>query len=73
MEIRRGIAVSPGVAIGPALVLDTEGIVIPVRSVAPEGVEGEVRRLRSALSEASRLAQEKQRTLSARLTPYSAE
>ena len=29
MEIKRGIPVSPGVAIGPALVLDTEGFRIP--------------------------------------------
>jgi len=67
MEIRRGVAVSPGVAIGPALVLDTEGILIPIRSVPPEQVEGEVRRLRTALADASRLAQEKQVKLSAKL------
>ena len=67
MEIRRGIAVSPGVAIGPALVLDTEGILIPIRSVPPAQVEGEVRRLRAALADASRLAQEKQVKLSAKL------
>ncbi len=67
MEIRRGIAVSPGVAIGPALVLDTEGILIPIRSVSSQEVDGEVRRLRAALAEASHLAQEKQRTLSAKL------
>ena len=53
MEIRRGIAVSPGVAIGPALVLDTEGILIPIRTVSPAEVEGEVRRLRTALAAAS--------------------
>lgn len=67
MEIRRGIAVSPGVAIGPALVLDTEGILIPVRSVSPAEVETEVRRLRAALASASLLAQEKHKTLSAKL------
>ena len=33
MEIKRGIAVSPGVAIGPALVLDTEGFRIPQRFI----------------------------------------
>ncbi len=73
MEIRRGIAVSPGVAIGPALVLDTEGILIPIRTVAAPQVEGEVRRLRTALAEASRLAQDKQRTLSAKLGQEIAE
>ncbi len=73
MEIRRGIAVSPGVAIGPALVLDTEGILIPIRTVSPAEVEGEVRRLRTALAAASRLAQEKHRTLSAKLGKEIAE
>ena len=34
MEIKRGIAVSPGVAIGPALVLDTEWFRIPQRFIA---------------------------------------
>jgi phosphotransferase system enzyme I (PtsI) len=67
MEIRRGIAVSAGVAIGPALVLDTEGILIPIRSVPASQVEGEVRRLRTALADASRLAQEKQVKLSQKL------
>ena len=33
MEVKRGIAVSPGVAIGPALVLDTEGVRITHRTV----------------------------------------
>ena len=33
MEIKRGIAVSPGVAIGPALVVDTEGFRIPKRMI----------------------------------------
>ena len=39
MEIKRGIPVSPGVAIGPALVLDTEWFRIPQRSVEPRQVE----------------------------------
>jgi len=36
METKQGIPVSPGVAIGPALVLDTEWFRIPQRLVAPE-------------------------------------
>ena len=35
MEIKRGIPVSAGVAIGPALVLDTEFYRIPQRTVDP--------------------------------------
>lgn len=53
MEKRRGIPVSPGVAIGPALVLDTEGVVIPQRTVPADQVEAEVGRLHAALVEAA--------------------
>ena len=46
MEIRRGIAVSPGVAIGPALVLDTEGVRIPHRTVPPDQIPAETWRMK---------------------------
>jgi phosphotransferase system enzyme I (PtsI) len=52
MEIKRGIAVSPGVAIGPAMVLDAEGFRIPKRFVQPSAVVSEVRRLEQALGKA---------------------
>lgn len=53
MELRFfGIPVSPGVAIGPALVIDTEGIRITHRTVAPEQVPGEITRLHQALDQA---------------------
>ena len=48
MEIKRGIPVSPGVAIGPALVLDTEGFRISRRSVRRDQVKDELQRLRQA-------------------------
>ncbi len=69
MEIKRGIAVSPGVAIGPALVLDTEGFRIPQRFVAPAEVAAEVGRLRQALAEAVRDTRAQQETISAKLGP----
>ena len=53
MEIKRGTAVSPGVAIGPALVLDSEGFRIPQRFVPANQVEAEVERLRVALAAAA--------------------
>jgi phosphotransferase system enzyme I (PtsI) len=53
MEVKRGTAVSPGVAIGPALVIDTEGIRITHRTVLPEHVPEEVARLRGALDQAA--------------------
>ena len=67
MEIRRGIAVSPGVAIGPALVLDTEGVRIPHRTVPPEQVPGEIVRLRQALDEAASDARDTRQRIAARL------
>ncbi len=63
MEIKRGTAVSPGVAIGPALVLDTEWFRIPQRFVAPDQHEGEVVRLRQALRSTAREAEDNQRAV----------
>jgi phosphotransferase system enzyme I (PtsI) len=67
MEIKRGIPVSPGVAIGPALVLDNEGFRIPRRFLDGAGAEAEVVRLRHALTAAAHEATDHERTLSARL------
>jgi len=49
MLVRRGIAVSPGVAIAKALVLGTETFRIPHQFVRAETVEAEVARFRQAL------------------------
>src|SRR5215475_2375494 len=49
MEIKRGIPVSPGVAIGIALVLETEGIRIPRQFVPKSQTKNEVDRLHVAL------------------------
>ncbi len=67
MEIKRGIAVSPGVAIGPALVVDTEGVRIPHRTVEPAQVKGEIARLHGALGSAVADARANQRALSDKL------
>ena len=67
MEIRRGIAVSPGIAIGPALVLDTEGVRIPHRCVPPAQIAEETTRLRQALSEAAVDARDQRQRITARL------
>src|SRR3954468_9172642 len=69
MEIKRGIAVSPGVAIGPALVLDTEWFRIPERFIGPDQVAGEVERLRQALAAAVREPRAGQEAVSTRLGP----
>jgi len=49
MEILQGISVSPGVAIGEAVILDAEDYRIPYRCVSDDSVEGELRRLNSAI------------------------
>src|SRR5258707_1415722 len=52
MEVRRGIAVAPGVAIGPALVLGSEDFRIPQRFVRVDAVDTELARFRTALQAA---------------------
>ncbi len=49
MQKLQGIAVSPGVAIGEALVMDNEGFRIPRRFVARDAVEHELERLDQAI------------------------
>ncbi|MFN0050838.1 MAG: phosphoenolpyruvate--protein phosphotransferase, partial [Planctomycetales bacterium] len=49
MELKRGIAVAPGVAIGQAMVLGSEDFRIPQRSVRIDAIDSEVARFRAAL------------------------
>ncbi|VAX42667.1 Phosphoenolpyruvate-protein phosphotransferase of PTS system, partial [hydrothermal vent metagenome] len=51
METWHGIAVSPGVIIGPALVLGTEVFRIPQRFVSIDAVETEISRFRAAMEQ----------------------
>src|SRR5262245_55738575 len=67
MEIKRGIAVSPGVAIGPALVLDTAHLHFPQRFIEPGSYPGEIKRLHIALHAAAEEALSDQRTVSEKL------
>jgi phosphotransferase system enzyme I (PtsI) len=69
MEHRYGKAVSPGIAIGPALVLDTEGVLIAQRTVPPEQVDHEIARLRRALDEVAVAARADRERMTARLGP----
>lgn len=52
MEIIKGIGVSPGVVICPAVVLDAEDLVIPRRSIDAASVDTEVARLHDAVAKA---------------------
>jgi phosphotransferase system enzyme I (PtsI) len=67
MEIKRGTAVSPGVAIGPALVLDTEWFRIPQRFVQDNQLEDEIQRLQLALGAAAAEARALQKAVSDKL------
>jgi len=69
MEIKRGIAVSPGVAIGPALVLDSEWFRIPQRAVPPLQIDRECERLRQALAQAADETRANQEAVAAKLGP----
>jgi len=52
VKTRRGIPVSPGIAIGEVFLLEGEGVRIPEHFIAPEQVEREVARLTKAMDEA---------------------
>jgi phosphoenolpyruvate-protein phosphotransferase (PTS system enzyme I) len=54
MQTRHGIAVSPGVAIGPAFVLGVEDFRIPIHYVSVDAVDSEVIRLRCAFENVAR-------------------
>jgi phosphotransferase system enzyme I (PtsI) len=50
MRLLQGIAASPGVAIGEALIIDTEGFRIPRRYIARDVVADELQRLNDAIA-----------------------
>ncbi|QDT56521.1 Phosphoenolpyruvate-protein phosphotransferase [Caulifigura coniformis] len=52
MLVKRGIAVAPGIAIGPALILGADVFRIPQRFVSVDAVDSELDRLRVALNAA---------------------
>ncbi len=52
MQVRNGIAVSPGVVVGPALVLGSEDFRIPTKFVSSNAVDSELARFRTALQNA---------------------
>src|ERR1035437_3894612 len=50
MKVKKGIGVSPGVAIAQAVVVDTEEFDIPQRHVPVDHAQAELARLRKALA-----------------------
>jgi len=67
MQKLQGIAVSPGVAIGEALVMDNEGFRIPRRFVARDAVVDEMERLDKAVAAAAAELVHHRETVSAEL------
>jgi phosphotransferase system enzyme I (PtsI) len=56
MQVLKGQAVSPGIAIGPVVVLDPRGLRLPPRLIAPEAISSELERLARALDAAQSAA-----------------
>ena len=52
MEIKKGIAVSPGISIGKSLIIDSEDYRIPRRTIEPQQRMAEVQRIRNAFAAA---------------------
>ena len=73
MKTIRGIAVSHGIAIGPALVLDSSGVNVPLKHIAPAQIGPEIARLNEALTAASVEARQSRDRLASSLgTSYGA-
>ena len=54
MEIKKGVAVSPGISVGKCLVIDAEDYRIPRRAIPPSQRLTETQRVRNAFSDAIR-------------------
>jgi phosphotransferase system enzyme I (PtsI) len=63
MEIKQGIPASPGVAIGPAFVLDAERIRIPDKFIERGSYPDEIARLRAALEGAANAARQNEKVM----------
>ncbi|MCX5661315.1 MAG: phosphoenolpyruvate--protein phosphotransferase [Planctomycetota bacterium] len=73
MQIKKGIPVSPGVAIARALVMDAEDQPIPRRTVPPAQVPAELKRLDQALADGSKEIEQARVQVAATLGPEMAK
>jgi phosphotransferase system enzyme I (PtsI) len=69
MRVLRGLAVSPGVAIGPPWVLDPRGLRLPPRAIAVGDVPAELERLEAGLAAARAEAETAEADAGSRLGP----
>jgi phosphotransferase system enzyme I (PtsI) len=73
MQVLRGIAISPGIALGPVVVRDPRGLRLPPRSIAPAAVEAEWERLDRGLEAARNHAGRDEAEARTRLGPQYAD
>ena len=73
MEIKKGIGVSPGLAISTALVLDAEEVRIPQRTILPAEIPKELARLRQALAQSTTECKRLREELSVKANPQTAK
>lgn len=73
MQVLRGIAISPGIAMGPVVVLDRRGLALPTRLIAFDAVPEELARLARGLESAGRAVAADAAELRDRLGPQYAE
>ncbi|MBT3191104.1 MAG: phosphoenolpyruvate--protein phosphotransferase, partial [Verrucomicrobia bacterium] len=70
--VLRGIGVSPGVAIGPALLLEQEKTHVPERTISADEVGAEISRFEEAIIETRKQIQQIQATLSGQTRSHDA-
>jgi phosphoenolpyruvate-protein phosphotransferase (PTS system enzyme I) len=73
MQVLRGIAISPGIAVGPVVVLDRRGLALPTRAIARESVACELARLDRGLESARAAVEQDAVEVRDRLGPQYAE
>jgi phosphotransferase system enzyme I (PtsI) len=73
MQVCQGIAVSPGIALGPVVVLDPRGLRLPPRSIPDGSVLAELERLDRGLDSARADASQDEAEVRTRLGPQYAE
>jgi phosphotransferase system enzyme I (PtsI) len=73
MQVLRGIAISPGIAVGPVVVLDARGLRLPHRSITGSVVADELDRLDRGLEAALAGAGREEAEVRARLGPQYAD
>ncbi|MHB1561524.1 MAG: phosphoenolpyruvate-utilizing N-terminal domain-containing protein, partial [Isosphaeraceae bacterium] len=73
MQVLQGIAISPGIAVGPVVVVDRSGLALPTRALAEDAVAAELDRLDRGLLAARRAAEDDAAEARDRLGPQYAE